>query len=88
MFAVNKDAIKLGDKTAYLFHHYTAQLLFLSKRATPDLQTAISFLCTQIMAPDIDNYKKLANVMKYLQTYPHLPLILGSDGEKKNILVN
>ena len=81
LFTVNEDAIKLDTKTADLFHHYTAQPLFLSKRARPDLQTAIAFLCTRIMAPDIDDYKKLANVMKYLQTYPHRPLILGSDGE-------
>ena len=36
------------------------------------------------MPPNIDDYKKLACVMKYLQMYPHLPLILGSD-EKCNI---
>ena len=83
MFKVNSDATKLDDKTADLFHHYTAQLLFLSKQARPDLQTAIGFLCTRIMAPDVDDYKKLASVMKYLQMYPHLPLILGSDGKGK-----
>ena len=32
------------------------------------------------MTLDVDDYKKLAFVMKYLQIYPHLPLILGSDG--------
>ena len=81
LFKVNADATKLDDKTADLFHHYTAQLLFLSKLARPDLQTAISFLCTRIMEPDIDDYKKLASVMKYIQMYLNLPLILGSDGK-------
>ena len=66
MFTVNADATKLDDEIADLFHHYTAQLLFLSKRARPDLQTAIAFLCTWIMVPNVDDYKKLANVMKYL----------------------
>ena len=79
LFTVNKDTIKLDVKTADLFHHYTAQLLFLSKHAMLDLQTAIAFLCTRIVAPDIDDYKKLANVIKYPQTYQHLSLILDSD---------
>ena len=55
--------------------------IFLSKRARPDLQTTISFLYTRITTPDVNDYKKLASVMKYLHIYPHLPRILGSDGE-------
>ena len=81
LFKVNEDATKFDDKTADLFHHYTAQLLFIFKRARPDLQTAIAFLCTRIMAWNVNDYKKLASLMKYLQIYPHLPLILCSDGK-------
>ena len=33
------------------------------------------------MALDVDDYKKLACIMKYLQMYIHLPLILGFDGK-------
>ena len=72
---------KLDKQGMELFHHYTAQLLFLSKRARPDLQTAVAFLCTRVHEPDSDDYGKLARVMKYLQQTPHLPLILGSDGK-------
>ena len=81
LFKINEDCEKTDAATADLFHHYTAQLLFLSKRARPDLQTAVAFLTTRVREPDNDDYKKLSRVMKYLQQYPHLPLILGSDGK-------
>ena len=48
------------------FHHNVAKLLFLCKRARPDLQTAVAFLSTWVQRPDRDDYKKLARAMKYL----------------------
>ena len=38
-------------------------------------------MTTRVRKPDTDDYKKLARVMKYLQNFPYLPLILGSDGK-------
>ena len=64
-----------------LFHHYTVQLLFLSKCTSPDIQAAVTFLCTRVQEPNTNDCKKFACVMKYLQMYPHLPFILGSDGK-------
>jgi hypothetical protein len=43
---VNKDAEKLDEETTQLFHHNMAKLLFLCKRAHPDIQTVIAFICT------------------------------------------
>ena len=34
-----------------LFHHLAAKLLFLCKRARPDIQTAFTFLCTRVKEP-------------------------------------
>jgi hypothetical protein len=46
-FEVNmKDPVMLNEETATMFHHNVAKLLFLCKRARPDIQTAITFLCT------------------------------------------
>ena len=60
LFDVNSNAEKLDDEKAVTFHHLTAKLLYLSKRARPDIQTAVAFLCTRVMQSDIDNWKKLA----------------------------
>jgi hypothetical protein len=40
---VNYKAEKLNDENSEKFHHLTAKLLYLSKRARPDLQTAVAF---------------------------------------------
>jgi hypothetical protein len=57
-------------------------LLFAAKRARPDIQTAIAFLCTRVKAPDVDDYKKLSRVVKYLLKYPRLALTLETQTEK------
>jgi hypothetical protein len=51
--------MRLDRETADLYHHNIAKLLFLCKRASPDIQTAVSFLCTRVKSPDTDDYKKL-----------------------------
>lgn len=62
-----------------MFHHNTAKLLFLCKRARPDVQTAVAFLSTRVKGPDRDDYKKLSRVMKYLRGTVNMPLTLEAD---------
>ena len=75
---VNSPTLLDADKSE-LFHHITAKLLFLCKRARPDIQTAVAFLCTRVKAPDTDDYKKLARVIKYLRGTVSMPLTLEAD---------
>ncbi len=79
LFQVNEDADKLDEETAQLFHHNVAKLLFLCKRARPDIQTAIAFLCTRVKDPDTDDYKKLTRTIRYLRGTVDLPLTLEAD---------
>jgi hypothetical protein len=82
LFEVNtKDPVVLDEETATMFHHNVAKLLFLCKRARPDIQTAIAFLCTRVKGPDNDNYKKLVRVMRYLQGTAKMPLTLEGDNQ-------
>ena len=76
LFDVNDESRKLDEEKAIMFHHNVAKLLFLCKRARPDIQTAVSFLCTRVKNPDTDDYKKLSRVMKYLQATINMPLSL------------
>ena len=80
LFEVNKDGEFLEKDRAELFHHFLAKLLFLSKRARPDILTAVAFLSTRVKQPDEDDYKKLERLMKYLRATVDLPLTLKSDG--------
>jgi hypothetical protein len=62
-----------------MYHHNAAKLLFLSKRARPDVQTAVAFLSTRVKLPDADDSKKLARTLKYLRGTLYMPLTLEAD---------
>ena len=49
----------LPEEQAQPFHRSTAQLLFLSQGACPDLQTLVSFLTKRVRSPDEDDCRKL-----------------------------
>jgi len=58
LFEVNQDdPVFLDTTTSELFHSMVARLLFLAKRARPDILVAVSFLCTRVKSPDVDDYK-------------------------------
>ena len=69
----------LNEDDAQYFHTMTAKLLFLTKRARPDIQTPVAFMTTRVKAPDKDDYKKLTRVVKYLRGTPKLYLTLEAD---------
>jgi hypothetical protein len=80
LFEVNEtNPTQLDQTTADLFHHIVAKLLFLCKRARPDIQTAVAFLCTRVKSPDHDDYKKLARVIRYLRSTIDMPLTLEAE---------
>jgi Reverse transcriptase (RNA-dependent DNA polymerase) len=79
LFEVNEDAVPVDKATAEFFHHMTAKLLFLCKRARPDIQTTVAFLSTRVKGPDADDYKKLHRVIQYLRGTPDMPLTLEAD---------
>ena len=59
-----------------MFHHHVSELLYFSKQARPDIQTSVSYLCTIIYNPDIDDMKKIIRTMKYLRLTQWIPLTL------------
>ena len=79
LFYIAEYATKLSQADADLFHHFVAQLLYLSKRVRPDIQIAVSLLFTRAIGPDTDDYKKLTRVIKYIKGTIGLPPILSID---------
>ena len=59
LFTICQDAEKLDDEHTEVYHHISAQLLYLCQCAQLDLQPTMAFLTTRVMQPDIDNWKKL-----------------------------
>ena len=67
LLQVSDKAEKLDKEKAELFHHLTAKLLFVSRRARPDTWTPVAFLTRRAKAPDADNHKKLRRTMQHLR---------------------
>jgi hypothetical protein len=78
LFKVRENGKKLSEEQADVFHHTVYQLLFAANRARRDIQTAVSFLTTQVQAPNEDDWEKLKSVLKYLNGTRYLKLILSA----------
>ena len=50
-----RDAPKLSEEKADIFHSVTAQLLFVGNRCRLDIKTVVAFLCTRVASPDEDD---------------------------------
>jgi hypothetical protein len=56
----------LPESKSSKFHSGAAKCLYLSKRARPDIITAVAYLSTRVQSPNECDYKKLDRIMKYL----------------------
>ena len=80
LFQVDEACEKLDVPIADMFHHFNTRFLYVAKRARPDLQVLVAFLCKRVKAPNVGDWKKLGRLVRYVRATIHLPLILGSDG--------
>jgi hypothetical protein len=83
LFSIDEESPDLNEKESDFFHRTTARLLFAAKRARPDLQVAVAYLCTRVKSPNQSDYRKLTRVIKYLRLTISIPLVLGWDGTGK-----
>jgi hypothetical protein len=55
----------LRAKSKKRFHSVVQKLLYVSKMASPDILTAVSFITTRVREPTEENEKKLIRVCPY-----------------------
>eukprot|EP00957_Ditylum_brightwellii_P002740 210448-Ditylum_brightwellii.AAC.1 len=79
LFEVKENNVKLSEEKGRVYHTITAKLLFLCKRVRQDLQTAIAFLTTRVKEPNEINWKKLGQVILYLNGTINLDTTLSAD---------
>ena len=80
LFSVNMTHRKLYSTTVDLFYCIVARYLYVAKKARPDLQVVVSFLCKRVECPNTGDWKKLGRLVRYIRATIHVPLIVGSDG--------
>ena len=80
LFHVDEESPDLDDETADFFHRMVARFLYAAKRARPDIQVAVAFLCKRVKCPNQGDWKKLGRLVRYVRDTIHIPLVLGWDG--------
>ena len=79
IFDVNDKARKLSTEKTDIFHSVVAKLLWVSQRGRPDICVPVSFLCQRVQHPDIEDWKKLRRVLKFVQQTIDDTRIIGAD---------
>ena len=81
LFEIDGASSLLSEDDKEHFHSVMEKLLFLAKRARPDLLTAVTFLTTRVSAAtEEDDVIKLGRVLKYLNSTADLGMVLEGDG--------
>jgi hypothetical protein len=83
LFTVSEESPTLNESQSEKFHSCVAKLLYLAKRARPDILTSISFLTTRVTCSTEEDWKKLMRVCRYLNGTKHLKLVLSCDDRIK-----
>jgi hypothetical protein len=82
LFAVDESAELLATPAKDDFHSRVAKLLYLAERTRPDiLLPDINFLCTRVLRPTVQDWKKLMRVYKYLLGTKGLCIYLQADDD-------
>jgi hypothetical protein len=75
-YNVDEKLKKLGEVERKWFHSKTVKLLYLAKRARPDILTAVIFLCTHVQESTYEDKQKLQRVLGYLKMTVDRTLLL------------
>ena len=63
---MNIDDKIFDENMSALFHSVVQKFLLITKRAHPNLQTAVSFLCTHVQSSNIADWNKLKNLLQFV----------------------
>ena len=80
LFTIDTECPRLSEDKRQLFHSIFAKLLWVGKKARPDILVALSFLGKRTLVADEDDWKKLYRLLSYLKGTKELRLKLTVDG--------
>jgi len=75
-FVAHEGAGILSEKSRIYFHSTVAKLLYLAKRAWPDILTVVTYLCTRVQHATVEDERKLGRVLGYLKGTVERTLLL------------
>ena len=66
LFETDKESRQLDDEKKDIFHHIVAKLLFMAKRARPDIDLTFSYLCSRVDKSTEEDWGKLRRLLHYI----------------------
>jgi len=89
LMVINEESEVLDEARKEKFHHVVAKLLHVCKRVRLDLQVCVSFLCTRVQQPTIQDWLKLRRVLQYIRGTIDLPRVVSmSDLSEMDIYID
>lgn len=80
LFETKEETSKLlSEKRQENFHSVTAKLLYLMKRARPDIDVAVTYLCSRVSKPNESDWEKLKRVLCYIKSTMNETRFMGMD---------
>ena len=80
LFNVDKHSKALEGQKAEDFHTIVAKGLFVLKRARPDIQPPVAYLCTRVSKPTESDWKKMVRMLAFMKQMKDDVLTLEPDG--------
>ena len=62
------------------FHTLTDKLLYIIKKARPNIETAVAYIHIRVTKSDVDDWKKLQRVLAWLKTTINYARIILATG--------
>ena len=79
LFNINDKSKLLDEHRKDTFHTYIMKCMFFAKRARLDVLLGISFLTTQVMKSNEEDWTKLVRIISYLKNSKEIVLCLKAD---------
>ena len=76
---VNEEAEKLTEDMRDIFHLVMENLMNLGKKARPKIDMETYYFCTRVDRSDVDDWKNLKRVIKWLQKTLNYVKITGCE---------
>ena len=67
LFDKSEQAEQLSSGKSEVFHSIVQKILYICKRGRPDIEPALSYLCTRVSKPMVEDEKKLHRMLDFLK---------------------
>ena len=67
LFEQHEDEETLSPQDADVYHSVIQKLMYVCKRARPDIEPALSYFCTKVSNPSVNDQEKLLRLLDFIR---------------------